>query len=247
MSGHSKWNNIKRKKEKTDSQKAKVFTKIGREISVCVREGGPDPNVNGKLRELIAKAKQNNVPNDNIDRIIKKASQAGEGDNYEALNYEGYGPGGVAVLVETLTDNRNRTAADLRHYFDKCGGNLGQTGCVSYLFSPKGVIVLETGSKTEDQAMEDILDTGAADYTYEEESIEVLCEPNDLLLVSEALQEKGYTLLQSEVEYLPSTTTALTDPELVLKMQKLLEMLDDNDDVQNVWHNGELPEDEEDD
>ena len=155
MSGHSKWNNIKRKKEKTDAAKAKIFTKIGKEMAVAIRAGGPNPDNNSKLRELIAKAKANNVPNDNIDRIIKKAAGEGSGENYEALRYEGYGPSGIAVIVETLTDNRNRTAGDLRHYFDKCGGNLGQTGCVSFMFNQKGKLLIEADGLDEDKVMED--------------------------------------------------------------------------------------------
>ncbi|MEE1492378.1 MAG: YebC/PmpR family DNA-binding transcriptional regulator, partial [Massilioclostridium sp.] len=158
MSGHSKWNNIKRKKEKTDAQKAKIFTKIGREMAVVVREGGPDPNVNGKLRDLIAKAKANNVPNDNIDRIIKKAAGEGDKNNYESITYEGYGPNGVAVIVETLTDNRNRTASNIRHYFDKFGGNLGTSGCVSFLFNAKGVILIEGEDLDEEKVMDDCVE-----------------------------------------------------------------------------------------
>ena len=177
MSGHSKWSTIKRKKEKTDSQRAKVFTKIGREISVAVKEGGPDPAVNGKLRDLISKAKANNVPNDNIDRIIKKASSEGDKNDYETIFYEGYGPCGVAVIVEALTDNRNRTAGDLRHYFDKFGGNLGQNGCVSFMFEQKGLIVIENTGIDEEKIMEDCMEAGAADFKYEEDSIEIFTDP----------------------------------------------------------------------
>ena len=178
MSGHSKWNNIKRKKEKTDGAKARIFTKIGREIAVAVREGGSgDPNVNSKLKDCIAKAKANNVPNDNIDRIIKKAVGDGDKNNYENIFYEGYGPSGVAVIVETLTDNRNRTAGDLRHYFDKCGGNLGQSGCVSFLFERKGVIVIANEGLDEDKIMEDCMDAGADDFTVEEDVVEITPEP----------------------------------------------------------------------
>lgn len=247
MSGHSKWNNIKRKKEKTDSQKAKVFTKIGREIAVCVRESGGDPNTNGKLRDLIAKAKANNVPNDNIDRIIKKASSAGEGDNYETLFYEGYGPSGVAVIVETLTDNRNRTAGDLRHYFDKFGGNLGQTGCVSFMFSQKGVIVIENTGIAEDKIMDDCFEAGASDYHYDEDAIEIITEPNELRQVRDALEGMGYGFASCEVEYIPSTLTTLEDEDAIRKMRLLLEHLEDNDDVQNVWHNWDEPEEEDED
>ncbi|MCI9455673.1 MAG: YebC/PmpR family DNA-binding transcriptional regulator [Oscillospiraceae bacterium] len=248
MSGHSKWNNIKRKKEKTDGAKARIFTKIGREIAVAVREGGSgDPNVNSKLKDCIAKAKANNVPNDNIDRIIKKAVGDGDKNNYENIFYEGYGPSGVAVIVETLTDNRNRTAGDLRHYFDKCGGNLGQSGCVSFLFERKGVIVIANEGLDEDKIMEDCMDAGADDFTVEEDVVEITTEPNELRNVRIALEEKGYTFESAEIEYLPSTMTDITDEELTVKMERLLEMLEDNDDVQNVWHNWNMPEDDEDD
>ncbi len=248
MSGHSKWNNIKRKKEKTDGAKARIFTKIGREIAVAVREGGSgDPNVNSKLKDCIAKAKANNVPNDNIDRIIKKAVGDGDKNNYENIFYEGYGPCGVAVIVETLTDNRNRTAGDLRHYFDKCGGNLGQSGCVSFLFERKGVIVIANEGLDEDKIMEDCMDAGADDFTVEEDVVEITTEPNELRNVRIALEEKGYTFESAEIEYLPSTMTDITDEELTVKMERLLEMLEDNDDVQNVWHNWNMPEDDEDD
>ena len=188
MSGHSKWNNIKRKKEKTDSQRAKIFTKIGREIAVAVKEGGSgDPNVNSRLKDVIAKAKQNNVPNDNIERIIKKASGEGNSDNFESIQYEGYGPCGVAVIVETLTDNRNRTAGDLRHYFDKFGGNLGTPGCVSFMFQKKGVLVIEKEGREEDQVMEDALEAGASDFQADEDVFEIQTEPEDFSGVRDVL------------------------------------------------------------
>ena len=244
MSGHSKWNNIKRKKEKTDAQKAKVFTKIGREMAIIVREGGPDPAANAKLRDCIAKAKANNVPNDNIERIIKKAAGEGDASTYEELVYEGYGPQGIAVIVETLTDNRNRTAADLRHFFDKNGGNLGQTGSVSFLFNRTGVLRIEAEEKDEDQVMEDALEAGASDFNADEEIFEITTEPNDLGKVRDALDAKGYTFVSAEVEYLPTTTTVLTDEEAIKKMNRLVEMLEEDDDVQSVWHNWENPEDE---
>ncbi len=237
MSGHSKWNNIKRKKEKSDAQKAKIFTKIGREISVAVREGGADPSVNGKLRDLISKAKSNNVPNDNIERIIKKAVGGEDKNQYETIFYEGYGPCGIAVIVETLTENRNRTAGDLRHYFDKYGGNLGTTGCVSFMFSQKGVIVIEAEGLDEDKVMEDAMEAGAADLSFEEDVVEIYTEPNDLRAVREALEAKGYSFLSAEVEYLPQTETRIEDPETAAKMNRMLELMNDNDDVQNVWHN----------
>lgn len=248
MSGHSKWNNIKRKKEKTDAQKAKVFTKIGREISVAVREGGPDPANNGKLRDLIAKAKASNVPNDNIDRIIKKAAGDGDKNTYMDMVYEGYGPCGVAVIVEALTDNKNRTAGDLRHYFDKCGGNLGQNGCVSYLFSDKGIIVIDNEDEkySEDQLMEDCMDAGAEDFEINGEVVEVTAssDPAEFRAVREALEAKGYSFVDADIQKVPSTYTKIDDPEMQEKMQKLLDMLDDNDDVQNVFHNWEEPEEE---
>ena len=244
MSGHSKWNNIKRKKEKTDGQRAKVFTKIARELAVAVKEGGgPDPAANSKLKDAIAKAKANNVPNDNIERAIKKASSEG-GENWEALQYEGYGPSGIAVIVETLTDNRNHTAGDVRHYFDKYGGNLGQSGCVSFMFNQKGVIAIEAEGLDEDQVMEDALEAGAADFAADEDVFEVTTEPDDFSAVRDALEAKGYTFVSAEIEMVPDVYTAITDPELVVKMEKLLDVLEDNDDVQNVWHNWDRPEEE---
>ncbi len=245
MSGHSKWNNIKRKKEKTDSQKAKVFTKIGREIAVAVKEGGgPDPASNSKLKDCIAKAKANNVPNENIDRIIKKAAGEGNADNYEALQYEGYGPNGIAVIVETLTDNRNRTAGEMRHYFDKNGGNLGQTGCVSFMFNKKGVLALEAEGLDEDKVMEDALEAGASDFAADGDVFEITTEPDDFSAVMEDLTAKGYHFISADVEMVPDVYNAIDDPELVVKMEKLLDMLEDNDDVQNVWHNWERPEED---
>ena len=242
MSGHSKWNNIKRKKEKTDGAKAKVFTKIGREISVAVREGGPDPNNNSKLADLISKAKRANVPNDNILRIIKKA-EGGDKTDYEAITYEGYGPGGIAVMVETLTDNRNRTAADLRHYFDKFGGNLGAMGCVAFMFTQKGVIVVDMEDQDPDELMMAALDAGAEDFDAGEEAAEVTTDPADCSAVAKALEEAGYTLISADVAMVPATTTSLTDPEHLIKMGKLLDALEENDDVQNVWHSLENEED----
>ena len=243
MSGHSKWNNIKRKKEKTDGQKAKIFTKIGREIAVAVKEGGSaDPSANSRLKDAIAKAKANNVPNDNIDRIIKKASGEGNADNYEALQYEGYGPSGIAVIVETLTDNRNRTAGEMRHYFDKCGGNLGQTGCVSFMFAKKGILAIDSEGLAEDKVMEDALEAGASDFNADDGVFEIITEPDDFSGVRDDLEAKGYTFLSAEVEMVPDVYNTIDDPELVTKMEKLLDMLEDNDDVQNVWHNWEQAE-----
>jgi YebC/PmpR family DNA-binding regulatory protein len=235
MSGHSKWSTIKRKKGKTDAQRAKIFTKIGREIAVCVRESGSDPSANGKLRDLIAKAKGLNVPNDNIDRAIKKGGDK-DSSNYESITYEGYGPAGVAVMVECLTDNRNRTAGDLRHYFDKCGGNLGQTGSVGFLFERKGILIIENDGLDEDKVMEDCLEAGAIDFDIESEAVEIFTDPNEVGKTREALEAKGYAFASAEPEYVPSTYTRL-DEENRNKMEKLLDMMDDNDDVQNVWHN----------
>ena len=247
MSGHSKWNNIKRKKEAADGAKAKIFTRIGREISVCVKEGGPDPASNSKLKDLISKAKANNVPNDNIDRIIKKAAGEGDKNNYETMIYEGYGPGGVAVIVECLTDNKNRTAGDVRHYFDKFGGNMGTTGCVSFMFTRKGIIVLENDGCDEDKLMEDCFEAGANDFNVEDDSIEVTADPNDVYKVAEALKGMGYTVASAEDTMVPSTYTTLTDENHLKFMNLLLEALDDNDDVQEVYHNWDMPVEPEED
>lgn len=242
MSGHSKWNNIKRKKEKTDAAKAKIFTKIGREISVIVKAGGPNPQENSKLKDAIAKAKANNVPNDNIERIIKKAAGESGGSEYEELIYEGYGPSGVAVVVETLTDNRNRTAGDIRHYFDKYGGNLGQSGSVMFMFDRKGIIEIEGEGKEEDEVMEAALEAGAEDFNFDGDVFEITTDPNELGAVRDALEEKGYTFLSAEVQYVPQTTTQITDEEAIVKMEKLIDILEENDDVQAIWHNWEMPE-----
>ncbi len=246
MSGHSKWSTIKRKKEKTDNARAKVFTKIGRELAVAVREGGSgDPSVNSRLKDVIAKAKANNVPNDNIERIIKKAAGEGSNAKFETIIYEGYGPSGVAVIVETLTDNRNRTAGEMRHYFDKNGGNLGQQGCVSFMFSKYGIIDIEQEDIDEEKLMEDALEAGASDFVSEGDDVfEIRTEPNDFTAVCGDLAAKGYTFLSAEVGYVPSTYTKLTDEEAVKSMEKLLEMMEDNDDVQGVWHNWETDDDE---
>ena len=241
MSGHSKWANIKHKKEKSDAKKGKIFTKLGREITVIVKAGGADPESNSKLRDVIAKAKANNMPNDNIDRCIKKASGELGADNYEEITYEGYGPSGVAVIVETLTDNRNRTAGDLRHYFDKFGGNLGQNGCVSFMFDQKGVIIIDNSEEEldEDAVMMDALDSGAEDMTANEDCFEILTAPENFSEVRDALEGKGYEFASAEIEMIPQTTVTLTDEKDLLFMNKLIDMLEDNDDVQNVWHNWE--------
>lgn len=236
MSGHSKWNNIKRKKEKTDSQRAKIFTKIGREISVAVKDGGADPNVNSKLRDCISKAKSNNVPNDNIERIIKKAASSGEGNEYENITYEGYGPFGTAIIVETLTDNRNRTAGNLRHYFNKYGGNLGSTGCVSFLFEPKGVIVIDIEGIDILLAEEDAIESGAVDFINEEECAVIYSEKDDYEDVYNFFKDKNYKIISSEIEMIPNTYVSLNSEE-TSKVNVLLEILEEDEDVKNVWHN----------
>ncbi len=243
MSGHSKWANIKIKKGKTDAQRGSVFTKIGREIAVAVKSGGPDPNSNSKLRDVIAKAKQNNMPNDTINRSIKKASGEQDGVNYESITYEGYGAGGVAVIVETLTDNRNRTAGDVRHLFDKYGGSLGQTGCVSYMFSKKGVVIADK-TMDEDELMMIALDAGAEDIVADEDVYEIYTAPGDLYTVSDKLKEAGVNVLSADIDMIADNEI---DPGTHLQsVQKLIDMLEELDDVQNVYHNALLPEEEED-
>ena len=238
MSGHSKWANIKHKKEKTDAQKGKIFTKLGREIALAVRSGGPDPTTNAKLRDVIAKAKSNNMPNDSIQRSIKKAAGENDGANYEVINYEGYGPSGVAVIVEAMTDNRNRTAGDVRHLFDKYGGNMGTTGCVSFMFDKKGQIIIEKKPDlSEDDVMIAALDAGASDFLAEDEYYEILTEPEDFTKVREELEKQGFELVSAEVTMIPQNYVKLTNPEDVEKMEKLIERLEDHDDVQNIWHN----------
>lgn len=243
MSGHSKWANIRRHKEKTDAQKGKIFTKLGREIAIAVKQGGADPEANAKLRDVIAKAKAANMPNDNIARSIKKAAGDMTGENYEEITYEGYGPGGVAVIVEAATDNRNRTAGDIRHYFDKFGGNLGQSGSVSFMFNKKGVILVERTSKTnEDDLMMEALDAGAEDFSAEEEYFEILTDPADFSAVRVALEKKGYEFMEAEIQMIPQTMTKLTEPKQIELMDKLVEHLEDLDDVQNVYHNWDQEE-----
>ena len=240
MSGHSKWNNIKHKKEKTDSQRARVFTKIGREIAIAVKEGGADPNVNSKLRDVVAKAKANNMPNDNISRSIAKASGELGNVSYEEIVYEGYGNGGVALMVETLTDNRNRTGGDIRHFFDKYGGNLGQTGCVSYMFEDKGIIIVLRDDKIdEDALMEAALEAGAGDFSADEDAFEISCECDDLNTVREALEAAGYTVESAEEDRIPTSYITLESEDDIKNMNLLLEHLEDSDDVQEVYHNWE--------
>lgn len=244
MSGHSKWSTIKRKKGANDAQRAKIFTKIAREIIVAVKAGGPDPDNNSSLKDAIAKGRAANMPNDNISRTIKKAAGSTDADNYENITYEGYGPNGVAVIVETLTDNRNRTAADIRHFFDKFGGNMGQTGCVSFMFDKKGVIVIEKDEIDEDEITMDALDAGAEDFEAAEDYYEITTSPEDFHAVRDEL-EKKYTLSSAEISMIPQTTVTLTDEKQLLMMGKLLENLEDDDDVQNVYHNWDAPDEDE--
>ena len=246
MSGHSKWANIKNKKEKTDAQKGKIFTKSGREIAIAVKEGGGgDPVNNSKLRDVIAKAKAANMPNDNISRSIKKAIGDGNATNYEEVTYEGYGPGNIAVIVNCLTDNRNRIAAEMRHIFDKSGGNMGNSGSVSWMFDKKGQIVIErTALMDEDEVMMQALDAGAEDFVANDDAFEVYTSPNDFSAVREALEPNGYTFLTAEINMIPQNTTEITDPETIDKIERFLERLDDNDDVQEVFHNGTWEENE---
>jgi YebC/PmpR family DNA-binding regulatory protein len=241
MSGHSKWSTIKRKKGEKDNARAKIFTKISREILVCIREtGSADPNTNNKLRELVSKAKSNNIPNDNIDQILKKA-QGGEKNDYESCVYEGYGIGGIAVMVSCLTDNRNRTAGEMRHYFDKNGGNLGTAGCVAFMFTEKGVVVVdnEDNEIDSDTFMEHAIEAGADDFLFEDGVVEVYTAVNSAGQIGEVLTGRGYKVLSAQNEQIPSTYSSLTDEEQIKKMSALLDSLDDNDDVQNVWHNWE--------
>ena len=246
MSGHNKWSTIKHKKEKTDAARGKIFTKIGREIAIAVREGGADPNNNNKLKDVIAKAKANNMPNDNIMRSIKKAAGEGEGANYKEVTYEGYAPGGVAVIVEVVTDNLNRTASEIRHIFDKCGGSLGNSGCVSYKFERKGVIEIDNEKGLdEDELMMLALDAGADDVEAGEDSAVIYTDPNDLSAVRDSLEAAGCTFLSVERAMVPTMTVEISDSEMAAKVQKLLDWLDDYDDTQNVFHDAELPEEEE--
>ncbi len=248
MSGHSKWANIKHKKGKADAARGKIFTKIGREIAIAVREGGSDPSTNSKLSDVVAKAKANNMPNDNITRSIKKAAGELGTVNYEEIVYEGYAAGGLAVIVECVTDNRNRTASDIRHYFDKFGGNLGATNVVGWMFDRKGLIVIDKKpGMTEDDAMEMALEAGASDMQALDDAFEVFTEVTDFSAVRLALEAQGCTFLSAELTRVPQNTTAIDDPETLEKIGKLLDALDDMDDVQNVYHNGDLPEEEDED
>ena len=238
MSGHSKFANIKHKKERNDAAKGKIFTVIGREIAVAVKEGGPDPNNNSKLRDVIAKAKSNNVPNDTIERGIKKAAGDIDAVNYEKNIYEGYGPSGVAVIVETLTDNKNRTAANVRSAFTKGGGNIGAQGCVSYMFDNKGLIIIdrEEVDLDSDEFMLMALDAGAEDFSAEDDSFEIITAPDDFSAVRENLEKQNIPMLSAELTMIPQTKVKLTDEEDIKKMNKLLDLLEDDDDVQAVYH-----------
>ncbi len=243
MAGHSKWANIKIKKGKSDAQRGKLFTKLGRELAIAVKQGGPNPDANSRLRDAIAKAKAANMPNDSISRSIKKAAGEGDGDNYDEITYEGYGPGGVAIIVEAATDNRNRTAGEIRHYFDKFGGNLGQTGSVSFMFNKKGIILIENDGKvTEDDLMMDALEVGAEDLSTEDDYFEIITEPGEFSKVREALENKDYEFAEASLSMLPTTMTKLTDAGQIEQMERLVENLEDMDDVQNVYHNWEQEE-----
>lgn len=246
MSGHSKWANIKQKKGKTDAVRGSIFTKIGREIAVAVKAGGPDPNSNSRLRDVIAKAKANNMPNDNISRSIKKASGELGSVNYEEMTYEGYAAGGVAVIVEALTDNKNRTAGEVRHLFDKYGGALGATGCVSYLFKKKGIIAVNKGNISEDDMMMIALEAGADDVIDDEDVYLIYTMPLDIEAVRQALADAKLEIISSETDYIPDNY--IDPPEAnIASIQKLIDLLDENDDIQNVYHNANLPEEEEED
>ena len=239
MSGHSKFANIKHKKEKNDAAKGKVFTRIGREIAVAVKEGGADPDNNSKLRDVIAKAKANNMPNDTIDRSIKKASGDMGTVNYVSVTYEGYGPNGTAIIVEALTDNKNRTASNVRNAFTKGGGNVGTQGCVSFMFDQKGQIIIdkEECGMDFDELMMTALDAGAEDLSEEEDSYEVLTAPDDFSAVREALEQAGVPMVEAEVTMLPQTWVELSDETDIKMMNRILDLLDEDDDVQNVYHN----------
>ena len=236
MSGHSKWANIKNKKGKTDAAKGKIFTKMAKYIMVASREGGSNPEMNARLREAVLKAKAANMPNDNIDRAIKKGAGELEGAIYEEITYEGYGPGGAAVIVQTLTDNKNRTAADVRHAFDKNGGNLGTNGCVSFLFNRQGKIYIGAEGLDEDEVMMTALDAGAEDFEASEDGFEITTTPEDFGAVLDAVNAAGITPESAEVAMVPSTETKLSEEDTA-KMEKMLDMFDDNDDIQEVWHN----------
>ena len=241
MSGHSKWHNIQKTKGAQDAKRAAAFTKIAKEMYVAVKEGGgsADPNYNSRLATVITKAKAANMPNDNIKRVLEKAANAGSGDSYESITYEGYGPSGIAVIVETMTDSRNRTASNVRHHFDKYGGKMGASGCVSWNFSKKGVLVIdnEDGDYDEDTVMMDALEAGAADMEADGELFEITCDPDDFNAVSAALEAKGYKFVSAQIEMVPQNYAEVSGEENIKLLEKLLDSMEDDDDVQNVWHN----------
>jgi YebC/PmpR family DNA-binding regulatory protein len=241
MSGHSKWHNIQKTKGAQDAKRAAAFTKIAKEMIVAVKEGGgsTDPNNNSRLATIITKTKAANMPNDNIKRVLERVAGAGQGDNYESITYEGYGPSGVAVIVETMTDSRNRTAGNVRHHFDKYGGNMGASGCVAWNFTRKGVLVIDNEDEEleEDNVMMDALDAGAADFEAEDEVFTVYTDPDDFNTVADALTAKGYQFVSAQIEQVPSEYKKLENEEDVKNMEKLLDAMEDDDDVQNVWHN----------
>ena len=242
MSGHSKWNNIKRKKGAADAQRGAIFTKLGREIQVAVKQGGADPEGNSRLKDVIAKAKANNMPNDNILRSIKKASGANDTENFEEIIYEGYGPGGIAVMVRTLTDNRNRTAGDIRHLFDKFGGNMGTTGCVSFQFEEKGSLIIsreDFPELDEENVMMDALEAGAEDFAAEEESFEITTSPEDFAEIRGQLEKQRYEFADASVGPVPTVWAKLEDSDMVEKMEKMIDRMEELDDVQEVFHNWE--------
>lgn len=242
MSGHSKWHNIQNKKGKADAKRGKIFTKIGRELMIAVKNGGPDPDNNPKLRDAIAKAKAANMPNDTVQRSIKKASGELGAVDYERIVYEGYGPSGVAVIVDTLTDNKNRSAGNVRSAFTKGGGNMGTTGCVGFMFQEKGEIVIEKGDLDEEELMMMALDAGAEDFNSDEEEVFIITTtPEDFGTVREALEAEGLEFLEAAVKMIPNTYTEI-DEEAAKKFQKMLDLLEDDDDVQEVYHNAEFPE-----
>ena len=243
MSGHSKWHNIQKTKGAQDAKRAVAFTKIAKEMIVAVKEGGgsTDPNNNSRLATIITKAKAANMPNDNIKRVLERAAGAGSGDNYESITYEGYGPSGVAVIVETMTDSRNRTAGNVRHHFDKFGGNMGASGCVAWNFSKKGVLVIDNEDEDyeEDDVMMDALDAGAADFEAEDDVFTIYTDPDDFNTVADALTKKGYAFVSAQIEQVPAEYKKLDNEEDIKMMEKLLDAMEDDDDVQNVWHNWE--------
>lgn len=247
MSGHSKFANIKHKKEKNDAAKGKIFTRLGREIAVAVKEGGADPNNNSKLKDIIAKAKANNMPNDTIDRSIKKAAGDNGGVDYEFVTYEGYGPSGTAIIVEALTDNKNRTAANVRNAFTKGNGNVGTQGCVSYMFDKKGQIIIdkEECKFSADDLMMTALDAGAEDFNEEDDSFEILTDPDNFSEVREALEKAGVEMVQAEVSMIPQTYVELTNEQDIKNINRTLDLLDEDDDVQEVYHNWDMPDEDE--